>query len=128
MSNDLNLDSFDITALTLARPSPADLDQISLQIAKGYLKGIYSFSDADSVMNNIYVYVVHNNLFAETGSITWSIYDAFDAGECYHRWDDQSEEPELKYTKPMLEIAFKKYGDCQLATPLVLKRMSEDKS
>jgi len=128
MSNDLNLDSFDISELNLVRPSPADLDQISLQIAKGYLEGICSFNDADSVMNNIYVYVVHNNLFAETGSIIWAIYDAFDAGEYHHGGDDQSEEPELKYTKPMLEIAFKKYGDFQLATPLVLKRMPDDKS
>lgn len=80
------------------------------------------------MMNNIYVYLTHSDLLTEAGVITWDIYLAFDAGEFYHEGDDRNEEPDLKYTKPFLEIAVKKYSDCQLAAQAVLKRISGNKS
>jgi hypothetical protein len=121
MSNKLNLDSFDIEALRIARLSPEELDQISLQIAKGYLDGIYSFADADTVMNNIYVYLTNGELLSEAEVLTWDVYLAFDAGEFHHRGDDLNVAPALKYTKPMLEIAVKKYADCQLMAQEILE-------
>ena len=128
MSNKLNLDSFDIEALRIARLSPEELDQISLQIAKGYLDGIYSFTEADTVMNYIYVYLTHSELLTEEEVITWDVYLAFDAGEFHHRGDDLNDDPALKYTKPLLEIAVKKYSDCQLTAQVVLERMPGGKS
>ncbi|MET3109562.1 hypothetical protein AAKU67_004486 [Oxalobacteraceae bacterium GrIS 2.11] len=113
MSDKLDLDSFDLEALRIARPSPEELDQISLQIAKGYLDSTYSFTEADTVMNDIYVYLTHSGLLTEAEVITWDVYLAFDAGEFHHRGDDLSEDPRLKYTKPLLEIAVKKYTDCR---------------
>jgi len=122
MSDKLDLDSLDLEALRFARPSTEELDQISLQIAKGYLDGIYSFTEADTVMNNIYVYLTHSELLTEAEVITWDVYRAFDAGEFHHRGDDMSEDPGFKYTKPLLEIAVKKYTDCRETAQVVLER------
>ena len=93
--------------------SQVDLvNRLSIAVAQSYIRKFISYIDADSIMNDVYVYMLTEEFLAASNntlpSPTFEIFDAFDAGE-YHRRDDlPSVDPVAKYTDPTITSILKK--------------------
>jgi hypothetical protein len=79
-------------------------NSISLEIASKYKDGSLDYDISDAMMNDLFgVFVAESAQGSgDFPSPFFDIYLAFDAGE-YHRKADCSDNPEVDYTKPMIE-------------------------
>ena len=86
---------------------PELLDELACYVALEYSNGRMSFEDADAIMNSAFGVSVSNQFWAEHDrtipKAMYEVYEAFDAGEYYHRGDEDNVDPELKYTRPLVE-------------------------
>jgi hypothetical protein len=87
------------------------IEKLSLTTAIKYWKGHIDYSEADCIMNNLFIfwgtneYYFKNYGFSEIG---WDCYNAFDAGEFYRENDNKSIDPSEKYTRPLVESLLRK--------------------
>ena len=81
-------------------------DSLAQQIGLDYLAGRLDYDYCDRVMNSVMTVVTSPAFFAVSDSsvpkLTLDVYLAFDAGEYVHPKDNPGENPESKYTRPML--------------------------
>lgn len=113
MNERVNLAVLTLPRLRASKPSSAELDEISLKLARGFLDGVYTFNEADSAMNQIFAYLTQGDFLTNSGEIiwnaSWDIFQAFDGGEFIHKGDGPEIDPVTKYTVPMLNEALKSY-------------------
>jgi hypothetical protein len=94
-------------AIQAARSAPDLLDDLSSFVASQYSSGKMDFDEGDVVMNALWAVCVSEEFWADHDrtipSATTAVYRAFDAGE-YRRGSDPSDtDPEVKYTRPLIE-------------------------
>jgi hypothetical protein len=82
----------------LGGPRDSALNALAIEIAERYLRGQLSFADADDIANSLFAYATHVGVLPEP---MFAVFLAFDAGEFQPKGD--SENPEIKYTRPQLE-------------------------
>jgi hypothetical protein len=96
----------DVAALA-SRPAPEILDELSCFVAERYATSDLTFEEADTIMNAAWTVCVAEEFWADYDrtipKTTLEVYEAFDAGEYHHRGDPEDVDPELKYTKPLIE-------------------------
>jgi len=87
--------------------APEVLDRLACHVARQYASGAMTFADADSIMNAAFSVATGEECWAEhdrtVPEATYEVYQAFDAGEFHHRGDAADVDPELQYTKPLIE-------------------------
>lgn len=90
-----------------SKSAPEVLDELACYVALEYSNGEMSFDDADAIMNSAFSVAVSDRFWAEHDRIIpkamYEVYLAFDAGEYDHRGDDNDVDPEIKYTKQLVE-------------------------
>ena len=87
---------------------PDTLDAFAVYVAQAYAEEKMSFEAADAVMNAAFGVAVSQEFSAEHDTARfpakmYEVYQAFDAGEDAHLGDDESIDPELKYTQPLIQ-------------------------
>lgn len=82
------------------------VDALALNVARSYAAGKLGFVECDRIMNSLNVWSM-NTRDRLLSDLADQIYLAFDAGEYHHRGDDNTVDPEVKYTKPMIEKVLK---------------------
>lgn len=109
----LDLQKLEAEALALATPPASLLDLLSLEIAHKYATSIISFENADRAMNCIFALVCTEEFLMRNGQefpeITNAVFQAFDEGEYYHSKDAPDDDPEERYTKPMISQILQRY-------------------
>ncbi len=94
-------------AQAASKTPPEMLDDFACYVAQTYAAGEMSFEDADAIMNSAYGVAVSNKFWAEHDrtipKAMFEVYEAFDAGEYYHRGDGKDVDPELKYTQSRIK-------------------------
>ena len=97
----------------LGNPSdfPTELvENLSIKTAIDFWNGKIDFEDGDMIMNNLQTLWATNDHFFKNfgfGKISWTCYEAFDAGEYIRPTDNPNTDPIEKYTKPILESLLK---------------------
>ncbi len=94
-------DAFRDFAINAEMPASRILDEVSMFVAQEYLEHRMSFDDADLIMNNVWGLAVA--LDANFGQITYTVYQAFDAGEYRHSGDGPDVDLEKTYTVPAIK-------------------------
>ncbi|MGL1889100.1 MAG: hypothetical protein OCD76_21485 [Reichenbachiella sp.] len=87
------------------------VEELSIETAVLYSNGTLNFDEADCIVNNLWgLWTTNDNYFkdSEYGDISRECYEAFDAGEYIRSTDGEDVDPELKYTKPLIEALLKK--------------------
>lgn len=86
--------------------APGDvLNELSVEIADGFLSGSLTYDFCDGVMNGIISAIVDLGMVGDFPEPAFSLYQAFDQGEWIRSNDPPETDPSEKYTKPMvLEI------------------------
>lgn len=91
------------------------LDGLAVFVAVKYAAGTMSFEEADTIMNAAFGVSATEEFWAENERTIppamYEVYEAFDAGEYYHHDDSRDVDPELKYTKPLIEKFLAAYGN-----------------
>ena len=109
----LDLQTLEVKAVAFARSTASLLDLLSLEIAHRYATSAISFENADRAMNRIFALVCTEEFLMRNGQkfpeITNAIFQAFDEGEYYHSQDTPTDDPEEKYTKPMISQVLQRY-------------------
>ena len=95
--------------------SPMDMvNEISLELAKAYKKGVVTYGLADYLMNQIYSYMLQDSFLNASGnslpSPAYDVYDAFDSGEWHRSNDAKDVDPVRKYTNPAIERVLNEYA------------------
>lgn len=108
----LNLKTLNANRLLEYMPSADSLDKISIEIALQYSEGQLSFEEADMAVNGIWSFICSEEFLDSNDrmipEITKAVFEAFDQGEFWHKGDAENEDPEVKYTKPLVQqIIFK---------------------
>lgn len=90
-----------------AEVSPgALLDGLAALVATDYSSETITFTEADTIMNAAFGVSYTEEFLAENDdafrSSMFEVYLAFDEGEYYHQGDPPEDDPELKYTKPLI--------------------------
>ena len=78
------------------------LDVLAQELARRYLDGAIDFSTADAVANRLFAFA---SAIGKMPPFMFSIFQAFDAGECARATDPADTCPELKYTRPLIAAA-----------------------
>lgn len=95
------------TAIQAARTVPDLLDELSYFVASQYSADKMDFEKADAVMNALWAVCVSKEFWADYDRtiplVTNAVYLAFDAGEYYRESDPPGTDPEVKYTKPLID-------------------------
>ena len=90
-----------------ATTPPKALEELALHVAQEYSNGRLSFEEADSIMNAAFAVATSAGFWAahdrSVPSMVFEVYQAFDEGEYHHPGDAPGIEPELKYTRPLVE-------------------------
>lgn len=108
LASEANLDlaRVEAEAVALGRSTTSLLDQLSLEVARKYAKSEISFESADRIMNSVFAMICTEEFIERNGQafpdITYAVFQAFDEGEYDHSQDAPDENPEEKYTKPMI--------------------------
>lgn len=87
------------------------IENLSIKIAVNYWNEIIDYSTSNEMISHVYGYWITNENFFNNyifPEISMNIYDAFDAGEYYHREDDKNVDPMEKYTKSEIETILRK--------------------
>jgi hypothetical protein len=94
-------------AIQSGRSAPDLLDELSYVVASRYSANEIDFEVADAVMNALWVACVSEEFWADYDRtippVTNAVYLAFDAGEYYRETDPPGTDPELKYTRPLID-------------------------
>lgn len=94
-------------AVATAVTPPEILDQLACHVAQQYMSGTMSFEDADTIMNAAFSVAVTEEFLARHDRtippLMYEVYEAFDAGEFHHHGDASDIDPEVKYTKPLIQ-------------------------
>jgi len=94
-------------AIELARAAPDLLDELSYVVASRYSANEIGFEEADVVMNALWAVCVSEEFWVDHDRtippITNEVFLAFDAGEYYRESDPLGTDPEVKYTKPLID-------------------------
>jgi hypothetical protein len=94
-------------AVQATRTAPDLLDELSCFVALQYFADEMDFEEADSVINALWAVCVSNEFWADHDQtippVTNAVYLAFDAGEYYRESDAPGTDPEVKYTRPLIE-------------------------
>jgi hypothetical protein len=81
-------------------------NSLALEIARQYSIGELDYVFCDRVINSLSLAAWSEEFFSitdrETPKVLDEIYLAFDAGEYYHPEDKPNDDPEVKYTRPMI--------------------------
>jgi hypothetical protein len=88
------------------RPEPHDefCLQFSERVARSYLAGELTFTQADQAANWLFAHsYVSENCPGEMPIFARQIFEAFDNGEYYHDGDSRDVDPESKYTRPQVQ-------------------------
>ncbi|MGZ8290319.1 MAG: hypothetical protein ACXW2U_04005 [Telluria sp.] len=95
------------TAIQTARSAPDLLDELSYFVASQYSADQMDFEEADAVMNALWAVCVSKEFWADHDRtiplVTNAVYLAFDAGEYCRESDPPGTDPEVKYTKPLID-------------------------
>jgi hypothetical protein len=90
-----------------ARTAPDLLDEFSYIVASRYSANEIDFEEADAMMNALWAVCVSEEFWADHDrtipSVTNAVYLAFDAGEYYRKTDPPGADPEVKYTRPLID-------------------------
>lgn len=78
----------------------AALDELSRRVGRAFLDGRIAFERGDSVMNHLFAFCTSAHILP---SLTYAVYEAFDAGEYSRGTDPSSSNPPEQYTKPLLK-------------------------
>jgi hypothetical protein len=85
----------------------AVIDGLAVFVATQYSEGAMAFEEADTIMNASFAVSISEEYWAENDRTIphamYEVYEAFDAGEYHHHGDASEVDPELKYTKPLVE-------------------------
>lgn len=86
--------------------APEDvLNELSVEIAEGFLSGSLIYDFCDGVMNGIIGAIVDLGMVGDFPQPAFSLYQAFDLGEWIRSNDPPETDPSEKYTRPVvLEI------------------------
>ena len=107
-------------ATQAARSAPDLLDELSYFIASQYASNEMDFEEADVVMNALWTVCVSNEFWADHDRtippITNAVYLAFDAGEYHRESDAAGTDPEVKYTRPLIDAFLAEYDQTALKT------------
>jgi hypothetical protein len=94
-------------AVQASRAAPDLLNELSYFVALQYSANEMDFEEADAVMNALWAVCVSNEFWADHDrtipSVTNAVYLAFDAGEYSRDSDPPGTDPEVKYTRPLIE-------------------------
>jgi hypothetical protein len=89
-----------------ARTAPDLLDELSYVVASRYSVNEIGFDEADTVMNALWAVCVSEEFWADHDRtippVTNAVYLAFDAGEYQRESDPPGTDPEIKYTRPLI--------------------------
>lgn len=100
-------------AIQSGRSAPDLLDHISYVVASRYSANEIDFEIADAVINALRVACVSEEFWADYDRTippaTNAVYLAFDAGEYYRKTDPPGTDPEVKYTRPLIEAFLAEY-------------------
>ena len=100
-------------AIHFGRSLPDLLDHLSYVVASRYSANEIDFEVADAVMNALWVACVSEDFWADYDRTippaTNAVYLAFDAGEYYRTTDPPGTDPELKYTRPLIDAFLAEY-------------------
>ncbi|QYF94901.1 hypothetical protein KY495_06895 [Massilia sp. PAMC28688] len=87
--------------------APDLLDELSYVVASRYSANEIDFEEADAVMNALWAVCVSREFWADYDRtippVTNAVYLAFDAGEYHRESDSPSTDPEIKYTRPLID-------------------------
>lgn len=90
-----------------ARTAPDLLDEFSYIVASQYSAHEIDFEEADAMMNALWAVCVSEEFWTDHDrtipSVTNAVYLAFDAGEYYRTTDPPGTDPEVKYTRPLID-------------------------
>lgn len=94
-------------AIQSGRSAPDLLDELSYVVASRYSANELDFEVADVVMNALWVVCVSEEFWVDHDRtippVTNAVYLAFDAGEYYRKSDPPGTDPEVKYTRPLID-------------------------
>jgi hypothetical protein len=94
-------------AIQSGRSAPDLLDELSYVVASRYSVNEIDFAVADAVMNALWALCVSEEFWADHDRtippVTNAVYLAFDAGEYYRETDPPGTDPEVKYTRPLID-------------------------
>jgi hypothetical protein len=101
-------------AIHAARSASDLLDELSYFIASQYASNKMNFEDADVVMNAFWAVCTSNEFWADHDRtippVTNAVYLAFDAGEYQRESDPPGTDPEVKYTRPLIDALLANCG------------------
>lgn len=101
-------------AVQAARSAPDLLHELSYLVASRYASNEIDFEEADVVMNAVWSICVSNEFWADHDRtippVTNAVYLAFDAGEYHRESDPPATDPEVKYTRPLIDEFLVEYG------------------
>lgn len=114
-------------AIQSGRSAPDLLDELSYVVASRYSANEMDFEVADAVMHALWAVCVSEEFWADCDRTippaTNTVYAAFDAGECYRETDPLGTDPEVKYTRPLID-AFLADQDSTRSYPAADSRQS----
>lgn len=94
-------------AIQSALTAPDLLDELSYVVASRYSANEIDFEEADAVMNALWAVCVSREFWADYDRtippVTNAVYLAFDAGEYHRQSDPPGTDPEIKYTRPLID-------------------------
>ncbi|MDB5979106.1 MAG: hypothetical protein JWQ69_121 [Pseudomonas sp.] len=99
------LELSDLKAICLVRgiDSRQVLNELAINVAKGFLSGSLTYDFCDCVMNGIFIAITDLSMSADIPQPAFSIYLAFDEGEWRRAGDSTDICPWEKYTRPRVE-------------------------
>jgi hypothetical protein len=107
-------------AIQAARSAADLLDELSYLVASQYASNEIDFEEADVVMNALWSVCVSIEFWADHDRrippVTNAVYLAFDAGEYHRPSDPPGTDPEVKYTRPLIDKFLAEYGQAGLKT------------
>ena len=94
-------------AIRSGRSAPDLLDELSYAVASRYSANEIDFEVADTVMNALWAVCVSEEFWADHDRtippVTKAVFLAFDAGEYYRETDPPGTDPEIEYTRPLID-------------------------
>lgn len=94
-------------AIQSALSAPDLVDELSYVVASRYAANETDFEEAGAVMNALWAVYVSREFWADYDRtippVTNAVYLAFDAGEYQRDSDPPGTDPEVKYTRPLID-------------------------
>ncbi|MCK9798371.1 hypothetical protein M1B34_11700 [Pseudomonas sp. MAFF 302030] len=78
------------------------LNELSVEVAEGFLAGALSYGFCDGVMNGVVGAIVNLGMVGDFPEPAFSLYHAFDQGEWVRSSDPVGTDPGEQYTRPIV--------------------------